>query len=84
MELGAAWGFKKTTCAMLAPNIPFSSLPTPLSRVHALRMDNADDIFSLVETIREKAVLSSKRIEKLRPAIQDFVDSVKSAESKDI
>ena len=84
MELGAAWGLKKTTCAMLAPNIPFSSLPTPLSRVHALRMDNADDILSLVETIREKAVLSSKRIEKLRPAIQDFVDSVKSAESKDI
>jgi hypothetical protein len=33
MELGAAWGLKKTTCALLAPSIDFERMPGPLCEV---------------------------------------------------
>lgn len=78
MELGAAWGLKKTTCAVLAPDLGFSSLPGPLPRVHAVRMDRETDIASLAEEIARKAVLPIRSFTKSSAAVHTFVDSIRN------
>ncbi len=44
MELGAAWGLKKTTSAILAPGVNFDRIPGPLARRHAIMADSGHDV----------------------------------------
>lgn len=49
MELGAAWGLKRTTCAILTPGVDFRMIPGPLAGKHAIRSTNESDIAALME-----------------------------------
>jgi hypothetical protein len=51
MELGAAWGLGKRTCAVVSENVDFNVLPGPMPRVHATRANNNADIATLIELI---------------------------------
>jgi len=51
MEFGAAWGLQRMTCAVLAPNVDFKSLPGPLVEHHAIRWDRRSDLAELVDVI---------------------------------
>src|SRR5262245_27537238 len=57
MELGAAWGLKKRTCALLARGVEFERMPGPLARVHGhgVKADSDHDIASVMEVIAEQA-----------------------------
>ncbi|MFT3767288.1 MAG: toll/interleukin-1 receptor domain-containing protein [Minicystis sp.] len=78
MELGAAWGRKKTTCALLAPNIEFGRMPGPLSRLHAIKADNDHDIASLMEAIADNANLSLRNRARFTAAVSTFVAAAKA------
>jgi hypothetical protein len=78
MELGAAWGLQKTTCALLAPSVDFNRMPGPLSRLHAIKADSDHDIASLVEVIARKADLSMRNRAKFTTAVSAFVAVAKA------
>jgi hypothetical protein len=73
MELGAAWGLKKTTCALLASNVAFDRLPGPMSRLHAIKADSDHDIASLMEVIAEKTGFPMRNRAKFTAAVSAFV-----------
>ncbi len=83
MELGAAWGLKKTTCALLAPTVDFKRIPGPLSRKHAIRIDSDHDIASLMEVIADATELPLTNRAKMTAAIGAFVKVVKSLQEDD-
>jgi hypothetical protein len=73
MELGAAWGLNKTTCALLAPSVVFGRMPGPLSRLHAIKTDSDHDIASLMEVIAEKTGFPMRNRGKSTAAVSAFV-----------
>jgi hypothetical protein len=76
MELGAAWGLKKTTCALLAPGVHFNSVPGPLSRRHAVMIDSDHDIVSVMEVIAEKTGWPLRNRARSTAAVRTFVTVV--------
>jgi hypothetical protein len=77
MELGAAWGLKKTTCALLAPQMSYSNLPGPFARVQAVRLDSDTGIYSLLQQISATADLRMREnLAKLNSAVRRFVGSI--------
>ncbi len=79
MELGAAWGLKKTTCVLLDSQVPSSELLGPFARANVAYLDSEDHITSLIEKISETTDLPTiKNRAKFGWAIRKFVDLVKS------
>ena len=76
-ELGAAWGLKKTTCAVLAPGVEFERVPGPLSRRHAVMADSDHDIASVMEVIAEKTGWPLRNRPKSTAAVSTFVAAVR-------
>jgi hypothetical protein len=79
MELGAAWGLRKTTCALLAPSIVYERVPGPLSRRHAVIADSDHDIVSVMDVIAEKTGWSLRNRARSTAAVGNFVASVRSS-----
>lgn len=73
MELGAAWGLKKTTCALLAPGVDFKSMPGPLGRLHAVKADSAHDIAAVMEVIAERVGWPLRNRARSMSAVNGFV-----------
>lgn len=73
MELGAAWGLKKTTCALLAPSIEFKSMPGPLGRLHAVKADSSHDVAAVMEVIAEKTGWVPRNRARFMSAVNTFV-----------
>jgi hypothetical protein len=82
MELGAAWGLKKTTCALLAPRVDFDSVPGPLSRRHAVMTDSDHDIVSVMEVIAEKTGWPLRNRARSTAAVRTFVTVVNTTSSR--
>jgi hypothetical protein len=77
MELGAAWGLKKTTCALMVPQMSYSNLPGPFARVQAVRLDSDTGIYSLLQQISATADLRMREnLAKLNSAVRRFVGSI--------
>ena len=51
MELGAAWGHSKVACLLLAPSLPFTTLPGPFGNVHAIKMDDEPGLMELLDAV---------------------------------
>lgn len=79
MELGAAWGLKKTTCALLAPKIDYARVPGPLARRHAVMVDSDHDISSVMEVIADKTGWPLRNRAKSTAAVTTFVTVAKTA-----
>jgi hypothetical protein len=76
MELGAAWGFRKTAIPLLAPGLAFEDLPGPFKDVHALQMSDVTDVASLIETLGKQADLPARdNRPKEQAALAEFVAS---------
>lgn len=60
MELGAAWGLRKSTCAVLA-GVGFDKLPGPLRARHAVDATKAPDIADLTEHVGRSVQWEMKR-----------------------
>lgn len=74
LELGAAWAFGRRVCSLLAPGIPFTDLPGPFSRVHALKMTDQTDIADLLDTIARHTGFSRRvNSAKTQDALGGFV-----------
>lgn len=78
MELGAAWGLKKTTCAILTPSVDFKNIPGPLSRTHAIKADSDHDVASLMEVISEKANLPMTNRAKSTAGVNAFIRAIRN------
>lgn len=79
MELGAAWALRKTTCALLAPNIGFDRIPGPLSRRHAVKVDSDHDLASLMEVLADHLNLPLRNRAKSTTAINSLVKAAKAS-----
>lgn len=76
MELGAAWGLERRTCALLDNSVEFDQMPGPLRRLHALKGDSHDSIASLIDVIADETGWHRRNSAKLTDAIGAFVTSV--------
>lgn len=73
MELGAAWGLNKTTCAILAPGIEFKHVPGPLARRHAVMANSDHDIADVMDVIAGKTGWPQRNRAKSTAAVSTFV-----------
>lgn len=81
MEFGAAWGLQRMTCAVLAPNVDFKSLPGPLVEHHAIRWDRRSDLAELVDVIAKATGFPKRSGGKAQAAVEGFL-AVASSVSK--
>src|SRR5262249_30803866 len=76
MELGAAWGLNKTTCALLAPGVGFNRVPGPLARTHAVMIDKDHDMVSVMDVIADKTGLPLRNRARSTAAVNGVLDAV--------
>lgn len=79
MELGAAWGLKKPTCALLHPAISFSRIPDLIRRLHAIKSDSDADIANLMELLEKRMGWKAKNHAKYTAAVNTFVAAAKAS-----
>jgi hypothetical protein len=79
MELGAAWGLKKTTCALLLPGVKYDQAPGPLKRLNHARADNVDHVTNLMRVVSRATGISIDDVTSFVAGVNDFVGAVNSA-----
>ncbi len=72
MELGAAWGLRKITSAVLAPGVDYSRIPGPLRQRHAAKAANSEDVASLMAAISKNVALPTKDPVRFMSAVNTF------------
>jgi TIR domain-containing protein len=73
MELGAAWALKKRTCPVLAPTVPFGSMPDAIRGTHAIRTTDVDGIGNLIDVVAREADFERKDTPSTTKAVTAFV-----------
>ena len=58
MELGAAWGFNKRICPVLAPGLTFNLLPGPSGPLHAVIADDRVGMSGVIDAVHKATQLS--------------------------
>lgn len=58
MELGAAWGFNKRICPVLAPRLTFNLLPGPSGPLHAVMADDRVGMSGVIDAVHKATQLS--------------------------
>ncbi|WP_170319784.1 toll/interleukin-1 receptor domain-containing protein [Polyangium spumosum] len=73
MELGAAWALKKRTCALLTRDVAFSRIPGPLRERHAIKVESAEQMTQLMESIAKETGLQMRSATKVAAEVNQFV-----------
>lgn len=80
MELGAAWAFRKVTCALLAPGLGYERMPGPTSRLHGIKADSDHDIAQLMQTLSTKTGWPLRNAAKVTAAVNALVAAARATQ----
>lgn len=63
-ELGASWGREGTTLPLLANGSTSVDVPSPISNLHSLSLDDEDDCYQLLDDIASATTLTRRSADK--------------------
>ena len=74
-ELGAGWLLEKAY-ALISNDVDFTDLPGPLIENHALKLDDRNDLFSLIEDLCRTTGNKQKTMSLVNAAVEAFLNSL--------
>ncbi len=83
MELGAAWGLRKTVCGVLADNVDFGRIPGPMSRLQAIKASDEAGVHSLLDAVASSTGHDLKKRVKCVQGVKAFVAATMSIAAKE-
>lgn len=75
MELGAAWGLKRLTCAILTAGVEFRKIPGPLAGKHAILASSESDMAAFMEQMAQVLGWPQRRSPSMMEGVKQFAQT---------